>query len=70
MSSPPSLRNERFFSLPSTPNQKVLGDDYAHKKNCVFKLKGNTKRGVFNYKRETTNVGENKDVKTSDEIKF
>lgn len=49
--SPLSLRNERFLSLPVTANNRVLGDDYSHKKLETFKVKGATvKNASFVYK--------------------
>jgi hypothetical protein len=68
-----SLKNEKFFSLPSTPNQKTLGDDYTHKtmETCKFKA-ATTKGGSFNYKGTIamTEAESGRTFKIGDEVKF
>jgi len=46
MSTPATLKEERFLGLPKQAHAGVLGDDYTHKKLETIKFKGTTTNGA------------------------
>lgn len=75
MSTAPTLKEERFFSLPKAQFAKILSDDYVHANNTLetVKLKAVSSSGaVTNYKTafNLTKKGLTNDIKQSDELKF
>jgi hypothetical protein len=76
MSTPVTLKEEKFLALPKEKYSKLLSDDFIHSSNnlVVSKFSSLSNNGVaVNYK-VTCTLNENnenqKDLKLSDEIKF
>lgn len=65
MSTPVTLKEEKFLGLPKDNYSKVLGDDFVHSGNAIetIKFKAVTPSGsIVNYKT-STHLGE-KSIKT------
>jgi len=70
MSTPATLREERFLSLPNNAWSRVNGDDFVHKKLETFKFKASTtNKGKFDYK-SVVSVDDAQKFSYSDELKF
>lgn len=70
MSTPATLRDDRFLALPSPAWSKINSDDYVHKKLETIKFKAVTgQKGKFDYK-SVVSVNDKDQFSYSDELKF